>query len=45
MILLESIKPMLTKQVIMDVDARFINEDTGAVPGKKCQEISRANQA
>ncbi|HXB07284.1 MAG TPA: DNA polymerase III subunit alpha, partial [Puia sp.] len=27
MMLLESIKPILTKQVIMDVEARFVNED------------------
>jgi DNA polymerase-3 subunit alpha len=27
MMLLESIKPILTKQVIMDVEARFINEE------------------
>jgi DNA polymerase-3 subunit alpha len=27
MMLLESIKPILTRQVIMDVEARFINED------------------
>jgi DNA polymerase-3 subunit alpha len=27
MMLLESIKPILTRQVIMDVEARFINEE------------------